>query len=153
MYVWFCYYVTPFCPSTKNTFKTWFLLQNIHLQFVFDGESVQNSTNLGNPGLHCVCSQERLCCFLWRENTILESLLFPLDSQGCKNICALINDGVTTSYDRSLVTVLDAIAVSTVTELLKFFNVLIAHKRYFEHIYLPTYSTFIASKVKIFWHP
>jgi hypothetical protein len=56
------------------------------------------------------------------------------------------------SEDRSLVTVLDALAVSTVTKLFKFFNLFHStHEISRTEIYLPIYSAFIASKVKMFW--
>jgi hypothetical protein len=74
-----------------------------------------------------MCKQRRFRYFLWRLSTVVDSLLFPADSHGCKNICAVTNGGVATRYGTESVWrwqasyCVDAVAVPTVTKVFEFF--------------------------------
>lgn len=70
-----------FCTTHKENIKTKVSTSELPNDRVWCvvGETMWNSANPRNCGLYCVCRQRRFCCFLWRENTVLESLLFSAD--------------------------------------------------------------------------
>ena len=122
-----CY---SFCsPAPKNKLKLIFHLGNFQVQILCDAYTTQSVKFLESEqrDVYCMCKERRFRYFLWRLNTVLDSLLFPVDSHGYKNVCALTNGGVATSYNTESVGrwqasyCVDAIVHPTVTKVLDFF--------------------------------